>query len=126
MPEPRVVWIVDREHWPRACLRAELIERGLDAVGFVELGDALEALVRPSTARPDALVLELGGAPHDARLLDLLERARIPVVALAGALEKTDAGLGARRWARVLARPVTLGRIADEVEALLAAAPAKE
>src|SRR5689334_9573424 len=36
-----VVWIVDAEHWPRAYLRAELIERGYDAVGFVGVREAL-------------------------------------------------------------------------------------
>src|SRR5215471_17474158 len=32
-PDPTVVWIIDAEQWPRALLRAELIERGFDAVG---------------------------------------------------------------------------------------------
>ena len=30
-----VVWIIDVDQWPRAMLRAELIERGYDAVGYV-------------------------------------------------------------------------------------------
>ena len=36
------VWVIDSEQWPRACLRAELIERGYDAYGFISIGDALE------------------------------------------------------------------------------------
>jgi hypothetical protein len=31
-----VVWIIDPDQWPRAMLRAELIERGVDAVGLPE------------------------------------------------------------------------------------------
>ena len=36
-----VVWIVDADHWPRAELRALLIERGYDAIGFESLVDAV-------------------------------------------------------------------------------------
>jgi hypothetical protein len=32
-----VVWIIDAEQWPRALLRAELIEAGYEAIGFVRL-----------------------------------------------------------------------------------------
>ena len=34
-----VIWIIDAEQWPRALLRAELIERGYDAVGYVTVRD---------------------------------------------------------------------------------------
>ena len=54
-----IVWIVDSEHWPRACLRAELIERGYDAVGFLELEKALAAIRAPDLRKPRAIVLEL-------------------------------------------------------------------
>src|SRR5262249_50523834 len=46
MPRKIAVWIVDGEQWPRACLCAELIERGLDGRGFVTLQDAVDALAR--------------------------------------------------------------------------------
>jgi DNA-binding response OmpR family regulator len=114
-----IVWIVDREQWPRACLRAELIERGYDTIGWVDLRDALAALARPEVPRPSAIVLELGGEPPPGAELDALERAGIPVVALAGALERTDPRTARRPWARLLARPITLGKIADEIEALV-------
>jgi len=39
-----VVSIIDAVQWPRALLRAELIERGFDAVGSIRrLADALES-----------------------------------------------------------------------------------
>jgi hypothetical protein len=56
-----LLWIVDSEQWPRAYLRAELIERGYDPYGFIALTDALEALSRMASPKPDALILELRG-----------------------------------------------------------------
>ena len=41
---PRILLVMP-EHWPRALLRAELIERGYDVVGTPDLATAL--LVRP-------------------------------------------------------------------------------
>jgi len=56
-----VVWIIDSEQWPRACLRAELIERGYDAYGFITIGDALDALSQTASPKPESIVLELRG-----------------------------------------------------------------
>ena len=38
-----VVWIIDWEQWPRANLRALLLDRGFDAIGFRELEEAEKA-----------------------------------------------------------------------------------
>src|SRR5438105_15757625 len=51
-----VIWIIDADHWPRALLRAELIERGYDAVGFVTDDDAVRVIPQ---RRPDVIVVEL-------------------------------------------------------------------
>ena len=111
------VWIIDAEQWPRASLRAELIERGHDAVGFVT---ALDALTRLALRRePPALaVIDLGGPPSNPRQLEALLRAGFPVLAIGGAAWATDS-LRARPWAAFLRRPLTVGAIADEVERLL-------
>ena len=54
-----VIWIVDAEHWPRAGLRAELIERGYDAIGFPTLRDAVLGLRH--IRRPALMVIDLQG-----------------------------------------------------------------
>ena len=116
------VWIVDAEHWPRAYLRAELIERGYDAEGVVTL---TELLVRLSLApaRPQLVVIDLHGqrsqASSDRQLTRLLD-AGFPVLAIGGATEWQDERLRARPWARFLRRPLTIGEVADEVDRLLA------
>ena len=112
------VWIIDAEQWPRASLRAELIERGHEAVGFVT---ALDALTRLALRRePPALaVIDLGGRPSSSKQLDVLLGAGFPVLAIGGAAAWATASLRARPWAAFLRRPLTVGAIADEVERLL-------
>jgi hypothetical protein len=57
-----LIWIVDCEHWPRAALRAELIERGYSATGYICLAESLAKLhAAPTQAKPRAIVLELRG-----------------------------------------------------------------
>jgi DNA-binding NtrC family response regulator len=108
-----VIWIIDAEQWPRAMLRAELIERGFDAVGYITVRDAIESLpLRP----PDVIVAELRGQP-----LGQIERLRdigVPVVIIGGAPELND--LPSEGWEAVMRRPVSLGEIADRVVAAAA------
>jgi hypothetical protein len=109
------VWVIDLEHWPRACLRAELIERGYDAVGFETIPDALVALSGGS-GEPELVVVDLAGQTQ-LRALAAFERRGCPIVAVAGAVEAEAAHAS---WStEVLLRPVTLGEIADEVDRLL-------
>ncbi len=108
-----VVWIIAEEQWTRALLRAELIERGFDAVGFLTMHDAMEQLAsRP----PDAIVFELRAQPvsHVERLLKI----GVPVVVTGGHPEIDDPALRALPIAAVLPRPVTLGAIAERIAAL--------
>jgi hypothetical protein len=115
-----LVWIIDSEHWPRACLRAELIERGLDAVGYQDLEEPLALLLSPSSMKPQAIVLELRGQEEAAAdSLVRLAGSGIPVLALGGALEFSDMSIGNPPWAAILRRPVTLGEVADQVQRLL-------
>lgn len=103
-----VVWIIDVEQWPRAMLRAELIERGFDAVGWFTAGDAIEAL---PTRPPDVIVVDLRGQPL--RLVARLRDIGVPVVVVGGIPEINDLPEGG--WAAVMRRPVSLGEIADRV-----------
>jgi FixJ family two-component response regulator len=116
----RVVWIIDADHWPRACLRAELIERGFDAVGFVKAADALAALaLRPQ--RPPALaIVDLRGQPLTRERLAPLLRGGFPVVAVGGAAEWGMESVRQLPWSASLRRPLTIGAIADEIARLLA------
>jgi DNA-binding NtrC family response regulator len=111
-----VVWIVDREHWPRACLRAELIERGYDAVGFLELDQAMAAIRAPDLHKPRVIVLELRDQVLTPSALESLADSKIPVIALTGAQELNNPLVRDFAWASVLSRPFALGNVADAVE----------
>lgn len=114
-----VIWIIDAEQWPRAMLRAELIERGFDAVGYITVRDAIDALPE---RHPDAIVIDLRGQPLP--LVERLPKLRVPVIVIAGISEIND--LPDLGWAAVMRRPVSLGEIADRVAALTAPRAASE
>jgi hypothetical protein len=99
----KTVWIIDSEQWPRALLRAELIERGFDAVGYVRAADAVPARF------PDAIIVELRGVTRDdvAQLFQL----GVPVIGIASTPEPE--WLDDFPWSRRFHRPVSLGEIAD-------------
>jgi DNA-binding response OmpR family regulator len=111
MPPP-VIWIVDADHWPRALLRAELIERGYDAVGFVTVDDALRVMPE---RWPDAIIVELRYLTREeaARLFG----AHVPVIAIADLT--TEPWIDEFPWAAVLRRPVSIGEIAEKVAAFV-------
>ena len=76
-------------------LRAELIERGFDAAGYITVRDAIDSLL---WRRPGAIVIDLRGQPLPTveRLLDL----KVPVIIVGGTPEAEDrsdqeAGAGA-------------------------------
>src|SRR5579872_5566744 len=89
-----VVWIIDTEHWPRAFLRAELIERGYDAVGYLTVDDASETI---AARFPDAAVIDLRGVAR--REVELLFKAGVPVIAVVSHPEPE--WLGDFGWAAV-------------------------
>lgn len=109
------VWIVDSEHWPRAYLRAELIERGFEATGFVNLREALRVLKTASTERPRVMVIDLRAQLFDEHDLDELANTGIPVIAIVGAVELNHPLIGQLRSEMKLKRPVSLGRVAETV-----------
>jgi hypothetical protein len=114
-----VIWIVDSEQWPRACLRAELIERGYDAYGFITIGGALESLSRGATPKPDAFILELRGQTLTPGLLSSVQDLIVPTILLGGSAELNDPLIRSHKWETVLKRPVSLGAIADLVQTIV-------
>jgi hypothetical protein len=113
-----VLWLIDADHWPRALLRAELIERGYDAIGFESVDDAIVRLAADRPRRPRLVVLDLAGQPVTPGVVALLSAGGVPVLGIAGAVEATAARetLG---LTRVLRRPLSLGEIADAVDRTL-------
>jgi hypothetical protein len=118
-----VVWVIGSDHWPRAYLRAELIERGVDAIGFVTLRDALVRLVaaRSGAPHPALVIIDLHDQTTSDRALSTLLSGEFPVIAIGGAAEWADQVLRARPWALSLRRPITIGAVADAAQRLLAA-----
>src|SRR5262245_42482843 len=117
-----VLWVVDNEQWPRACLRAELIERGYDPYGFITIGDALDSLSwQPRPPKPELIVLELRGQDLTANLIEAVRALRIPTILLGGAADLNEPLVQAQQWQVVLKRPVSLGKVADVVENIMPA-----
>jgi len=114
-----VLWIVDSEQWPRACLRAELIERGCNPYGFIQITDALEALSRRASPKPEALVLELRGQNLTEAMIESIRSLGVPIILVGGVPEINDPLIRNRAWDIVLKRPVSLGTIADAVEKIV-------
>jgi hypothetical protein len=110
-----LVWLIAAERGPRSALRAELIERGYDAVGFETLRDAVLTGRLPGARKPAVVTIDLHDQLAEAALLDALFAFGAPIVAVAGAAETSDPHLRARPWASWLRRPITLGAIADTV-----------
>jgi hypothetical protein len=114
-----VIWIVDREQWPRANLRALLLDHGFDALGFMELDGALAALKDPHYPKPFIVVLELHGLSPTEEEVDALTRLSIPMVGLAGAVEMSQEWIRKIHWAALIQRPNTIGQVVDTIERLV-------
>jgi len=116
---PRIM-IVSDDQWLRAGLRGELRERGYDAVGARDFGEADRAS-RPEPGRgPVGLVLvdqASLGAELDADAVDRLHRAtgRARLVLIAPRNRKQAEG----PWTDVLRRPITVGDIANYIARIL-------
>ena len=110
------IWIVNADHWPRAYLRAELCERGYDAIGFETLKDALARLALGHGARPALLVLDLHGQVLGDDDRRALSGSGVPILAIVDAAP--PAGEPPAPLAGTLHRPLTIGAIADAVDRL--------
>jgi DNA-binding NtrC family response regulator len=117
----RIIWIIDSEQWPRACLRAELIERGYDTVGFAEIKGALSTLRKGARIFPDVIVLELRGQEVTPNGLQALREIEAPLIALGGSKELNDPLVQEFTFTAVLKRPVKLGKVADVIDKICSA-----
>jgi hypothetical protein len=112
------IWIIGSDQWPRASLRAELIERGYDATGFVTIRDAIVRLIVDRGRRPALIVCDLHEQGLDEKLAAALFREGVPVVAVAGVPEADDEAVRTLPWRAFLRRPLTLRAIAETVHRL--------
>jgi FixJ family two-component response regulator len=113
-----VVWIIDPQQWPRAYLRALLLEQGFDVIGFIELGEVLTALKNPHSLKPRVIVLELQGLSPSEDQRHTLSQITIPIVGIAGAVERNQEWIGKIKWAALIERPATIGQVADTIKKL--------
>jgi hypothetical protein len=119
MTTKTLIWIINNQQWPRAYLRAELIERGFEAVGYTDLAKALAALSLPPRPRPKVIVLELRGQGVEPKLLDVITRTGIPLILLVGSVEANEPIVKQYNWAAVMKRPISIGAIADRVQEVI-------
>ena len=111
---PRILLVMP-EQWPRALLRAELIERGYDAVGAVDLLDALAYRSEEEERGPVRVIVMDEAAvvgPATGTLQLLLRKQGNPEVLL---LHSPSLETPSGRWTEVIERPVTIGEIAAAV-----------
>jgi DNA-binding response OmpR family regulator len=107
-----VVFIIAGDWRLRALVRAELRERGIEALAFDALEDAAGALARGIV--PQVVVLENLDPEPAAALVRLAER--VPVILVASRTQTTARPPGI---ARVLYRPVRIADVVAAVEELL-------
>jgi len=116
-----VLWVIDAEQWPRACLRAELIERGYDPYGFITVADALDSLARDELSKPELIVLELRGQHLTDESIEAILNLGVHTIVIYGNSELNDPFLKKHNCPVAMKRPVSLGQIADAVQILVPA-----
>jgi len=110
-----MIWIVDQQQWPRALLRAELLERGYEAIGFEGVNEALDAFRHRLYGRPRVIILELKELEEGEDVCALVELG-IPTILLAGAREFERASCRERGRTALLKRPLSIDRVVKEVD----------
>lgn len=120
-----IVLVIDNEHWPRAYLRAELIEQGFEAIGYARLSAAVAALRRGSIARPAVIVLELRGQHKEPRWLEELTSAGIPTLLFTGPMEMDERIERDYRWTGIMHRPFTIGSAVKKIQEIVDAQTAR-
>ncbi len=113
-----MVWIIQTEHWPRAYLRAELIERGFQAIGFQRMQEAFAALRHGIYENPFLLVIDLRDSALEEREITALSHLSIPKILLGSALVLNETWIDRIIGALLIKRPFTIGELADLVETL--------
>ncbi|HEX9759767.1 MAG TPA: hypothetical protein VGA40_02555, partial [Candidatus Acidoferrales bacterium] len=108
-----LVFVIGEDWTLRGAVRAELRERGVEALGFANLNDALEAMAAGSP--PSVIVLDAACADTGDTLWGVLAR-RSAVLVVASRFEAPPHMEGMR----IMFRPVGVGDIVRQVEQLLA------
>lgn len=115
------VWIISTQQWPRAFIRAELIERGFNARGFEEAGQAVAAL--GERIRPLVIIVDLRQLSPTRIHLQNLAHKQIPMVALGGEMELEQPLVKEVHWTAVLKLPFTIRDVCAVVEKLVIQKP---
>jgi len=116
--EPRI-WIISAQHWPRALIYAELLERGYEVEGFENCVDASLALESGSSPRPHLILLELVDQPPVPIRFEAFENAGIPIILLGGSQELTEEVVKRFRSAVILKRPYSVGEVCEIAEEVI-------
>ncbi len=118
--------IVSEEQWPRALLRAQLVEEGWDAVGARSMAEALREPVAEPGRGPvrclvvDASALGPAGETGSERVEELRTRhGDPPVILLASATIRPPAG----RWTETVRRPTRVKTVVEAVERAVGGRP---
>ena len=118
LPDPPDVVLLAAEWQPRALIRAQLIEEGLEVVA-VDQWTTMRRHLRPGI-KPQLAVVDLKGLPdpdsvlHDLRML--MPPTRVLVVTALGSLAAADAE---RFGFRALARPIAIADVVDAASAMV-------
>lgn len=107
-----VVFVIAEDWRLRAGVRAELRERGIEAMGIESAADAGRALA--SGEMPAAIILEAGARAAADPVVQQLA-GRVPTIAIASRTETVSLGSAAK----IFYRPVRVGEIVDGVLDLL-------
>jgi DNA-binding NtrC family response regulator len=114
------ILLVMPDHWQRVLLRAELIERGHDAIGAESPEEALRvAPSDPERGPVNVLVIDQDAAEGTTGALFPALRAR-HLNARVALLRHPTLPPVTGRWDLVLQRPITVGEVATAIEGLLA------
>jgi hypothetical protein len=113
-----LVLIIMGDQWPRALLRAELLETGYEAVGARSLEEGLQRIgAPPERGAVRVVVVDWDSAADiEAEGRDLAE---LGIGVQRVLVAKGGATLPPGDWSRVLRRPVSIGDIVDVVRSLV-------
>jgi hypothetical protein len=126
VPFPPRILIVMEDRWPRAMLRAALLEAGYDAVGARTLLEASECPVQAPERGPVRLVIvdqHVVSGETAGLLPSLLNRLGQPTtVLIASTASSTPEG----PWQVIIRRPASIGDIVEAVGSLLRPAESRD
>jgi DNA-binding response OmpR family regulator len=123
-PTPARILLVISDQWIRVLLRAELLERGYDAVGAESLDQALAYDAWDVERGPVGLILidQLMLGSGDEQALRRLTRKHAEATTALLTSKQSQRPTGG--WANVIERPARMGDIASRLEAIFHRSPA--